>query len=796
MRILSPIAILNMGKGLSVDKTPSPLEDTVSTPLAVYSKARDELADQSAPGPHLKLWRFFVDPRDPDYVSCAPLSLSDPSFLFLPTDCYLILVLYKQRDNAPFPGFPQTFLPTLDSLGNLTPRGLETVFCSDTQEGLVSDGVLGVVRGQRSEGAHYLMFLWNGKQASPIVKAMALTKGFELDAFMGRGKENVLKVLGSGAVIKAKKISKGQTLALESVYDGERSMGMPAKRSIYLLQWLWNEQSAPTPPKPLFQKFKLYFITPKPDPQAQLFVPISASDFTPVPAVKSTETKERPVIPRIGGVAEARSGLKMPEIPKLAVSEGREESRMVPELRLREEKADTRAVPDFKSMPKLPIGGKMGVLPLKLSGLKTQEDERKELEHLDKQSLDNLDEDVNIRDTNRKELKLQLYSEICSELMPGLYVGSDHVARDLKQLKLNGITHIVNCAGNVCGNYFPEEFSYLSYFLKDSRMESIESLFHEVVDFIEDAKEEGGSVFVHCMQGVSRSVTVCMAYMIFKQKETFETVFTQARAKRSISSPNFGFQVQLIQWYKRLFEPFDSLAITPRVFAVISHQIEQPHKVVCKLLSTPPYMEREPTTLDPRGFFIVQTATKLFVWEGQEVLDCNYDVYQAAAGLHIQRLREREQASAQVVQVKQGKEPAEFWQCWGMAGPPPNAYSEQELWSQYYPPLDSVDDQEPKAMEESSEEIDLSERAKLYAYPEVTGIGVFEDEELTEEAFVCLCHKDMLYAWQGDNFQPTREMSPDEFIEKVKRHFWHDGAEVRTEYEQPGNESEEFLSFF
>jgi len=782
-----------MGKGLSVDKTPSALEDIVATPLAVYSKARDELADQSAPSAHLKLWRFCIDPRDPDYVSSLGLGLADPGLQFSPVDCYLALLLYRHRDSAPFPGLPLTCLPMMDSLGSLTPRGLETVFCSDTQEGLVSDGV--GPRERRTEGPHYLMFLWNGKQASPIVKAMALTKGYELDAFLGRGKENVLKVLGSGAVIKAKKAAKGQTVALESVYEGERSQTLPAKRSMYLLKWLWNEQAAPSPPKPLFQKFKLYFITPKPDPQVQLFVPVSASDFSPMAKGKGVEVRERPVVPRIGEGVEARSAVKMPEIPKLAVGEGREETRMVPSLRLgSEDKPDLKSLPDFKSLPKLP-GGKLG-LPLKLSGLKTQEDERKELEHLDKQSLDNLDEDVNIRDTNRKELKLQMYSEICSELMPGLFVGSDHVARDRKQLKLNGVTHVINCAGNVCGNYFPEEFTYLAYFLKDSRMESIESLFHEVVDFIEEAKEEGGSVFVHCMQGVSRSVTVCLAYMIYKQKDTFETVFTQTRAKRSISSPNFGFQVQLIQWYKRLFDPFESLTISPRVFAVGSHQIEQPHKVICRLLSTPPYTDKEQTSLDPRGFFIVQTATKLYVWEGKEVLDCNFDVYQAAAGLHVQRLQEREQAPGQVLQVRQGKEPAEFWQCWGLAGPPPNAYSEQETWSQHYPPLDSVEDQDPKAMEESSEEIDLSERAKLYVYPDVAGIGVFEDEELTEEAFVCLCHKSQLYSWQGDNFQPSREMSPDEFVERVKRHFWQEGAEVRTENEQPGNESEEFLSFF
>jgi len=36
-----------------------------------------------------------------------------------------------------------------------------------------------------------------------------------------------------------------------------------------------------------------------------------------------------------------------------------------------------------------------------------------------------------------------------------------------------GITHIINLAGNVCANKFPESFKYRRYYLKDSRFEVI-----------------------------------------------------------------------------------------------------------------------------------------------------------------------------------------------------------------------------------------------------------------------------------------------------------------------------------
>lgn len=53
-------------------------------------------------------------------------------------------------------------------------------------------------------------------------------------------------------------------------------------------------------------------------------------------------------------------------------------------------------------------------------------------------------------------------------------------------------------------------------FLKDAPFETIDSVFYQCIDFIENAIQNGGKVFVHCMQGVSRSVTICLAYIIFK----------------------------------------------------------------------------------------------------------------------------------------------------------------------------------------------------------------------------------------------------------------------------------------
>jgi protein-tyrosine phosphatase len=48
--------------------------------------------------------------------------------------------------------------------------------------------------------------------------------------------------------------------------------------------------------------------------------------------------------------------------------------------------------------------------------------------------------------------------------------------------------------------------------------QNIECIFYEVIQLIEKVKEQKGKVLIHCVQGVSRSVSLCIAYLIFKEK--------------------------------------------------------------------------------------------------------------------------------------------------------------------------------------------------------------------------------------------------------------------------------------
>lgn len=65
----------------------------------------------------------------------------------------------------------------------------------------------------------YMIFVWNGKQASAMVKASAMTKGYELDDLLTKAKDSVLKVLFSGGVIRGKKLQRGSVYVFADVIN-------------------------------------------------------------------------------------------------------------------------------------------------------------------------------------------------------------------------------------------------------------------------------------------------------------------------------------------------------------------------------------------------------------------------------------------------------------------------------------------------------------------------------------------------------------------------------------------------
>uniref|UniRef100_A0A0G4FAJ6 Protein-serine/threonine phosphatase n=1 Tax=Chromera velia CCMP2878 TaxID=1169474 RepID=A0A0G4FAJ6_9ALVE len=173
-------------------------------------------------------------------------------------------------------------------------------------------------------------------------------------------------------------------------------------------------------------------------------------------------------------------------------------------------------------------------------------------------------QDFSLPDSLKKREMLARYRAVCSPALPDkLFVSGQFVATDRRILEENGITHIINCCADICENAFPERFNYLTYWLKDTKTEDISVFFHQTLEWIDKALEGGGRVLVHCREGVSRSASFAVAYLMWKKRLPFEKAFELVRQTRAVANPNTGFTYQLLLFGKRLGLQPSAVAVSP-----------------------------------------------------------------------------------------------------------------------------------------------------------------------------------------------------------------------------------------
>lgn len=184
-------------------------------------------------------------------------------------------------------------------------------------------------------------------------------------------------------------------------------------------------------------------------------------------------------------------------------------------------------------------------------------------------SSDDLDSRGSTTPATTKEALLTKYRSICTEVVPAgrLYISGAPVAQSHRLLQQAGITHIVNMAGDTCKNYFPNSYRYVTYVLQDTRLSSaeVQAILLGTLDYIASilAQSERHRVLIHCREGVSRSATVVVAYLMWTAGIPFRDALDILRASRPMCNPNTGFTYALLRFEKSL-----DLAGTRRDMAV------------------------------------------------------------------------------------------------------------------------------------------------------------------------------------------------------------------------------------
>ena len=307
--------------------------------------------------------------------------------------------------------------------------------------------------------------------------------------------------------------------------------------------------------------------------------------------------------------------------------------------------------------------------------------------------------------TIRRE-KFAHFEKHCTRVAPSVFVAGEAVARDLATLREHGITHVINCNAFVIPNHHEDTMTYKTLWLQDSPNEDVTRVLYDCFDFIRAARAAGGNALVHCSQGVSRSVSVAVSFVMWETGASYEDAFAQVKARRGIANPNMGFTCQMLQWRKRVAaeaawgsrapDSSDPLSVPKtRVYRLAPHSEHDPRYLVAKPVEAA--LDDEATldtaslwsTLDARGAFVVAPPTRArekaaaYVWVGPRCVDerafvdraravarqlFEYDGLASAWRRHAnenenEETKEEETAfeeTARVVVVRGGEEPADL----------------------------------------------------------------------------------------------------------------------------------------
>ncbi|XP_068689853.1 dual specificity protein phosphatase 7-like [Montipora foliosa] len=139
------------------------------------------------------------------------------------------------------------------------------------------------------------------------------------------------------------------------------------------------------------------------------------------------------------------------------------------------------------------------------------------------------------------------------QILPHLYLGSEKDSSDLELLTKYGISYILNVTHDK-----PNSFEHLPGFkykklpVEDNWRANLSDMFPEAFEFIDEGITQNRGVLIHCLGGVSRSVTVIIAYLISTLNMTLNEAYDFVKQRKPSVNPNLNFMGQLLEFERQL----------------------------------------------------------------------------------------------------------------------------------------------------------------------------------------------------------------------------------------------------
>lgn len=206
-------------------------------------------------------------------------------------------------------------------------------------------------------------------------------------------------------------------------------------------------------------------------------------------------------------------------------------------------------------------------------GKQKDREEAKEIEDIDMSQIDSSATRARVacprckKEVDKEHLESHMTSH-SSEILPWLFLGGNRNAENDKELTVRTeITHILNLAEEcnlpeeireIVESYNKERglgFSYKKFSFGDTPDQDLLRDLDEALDWVHQAHASDGRhrVLVHCVQGISRSTSVVLAYLMRHEKKSLREAFDFTRERRPIAEPRREFLDQLGRFECQLF---------------------------------------------------------------------------------------------------------------------------------------------------------------------------------------------------------------------------------------------------
>lgn len=198
--------------------------------------------------------------------------------------------------------------------------------------------------------------------------------------------------------------------------------------------------------------------------------------------------------------------------------------------------------------------------------------------------------------------------ENMSDIGFGLFLGNVQGASDLNLLQQNSITHVLTMGRDKPSSHFSSMIKYKQVEIMYSPAEMVIDYFKESFEFIQQALDKKGNVFVHCGRGISRSSAVVIGFLMMTNGWTFAEAFQYTSSKRTCTFPNVGFQLQLQLLEKQLADKvtlFENpeFDINAELDQAIQMQLQDIEEMMDRMVDSDPTLLEDAEPWRMLGFF-------------------------------------------------------------------------------------------------------------------------------------------------------------------------------------------------